>query len=124
MLQFSRSTQDRAWRAWCCSPFRPLLFQDLKQRGVPLAQIVGQQGYQRGYTLRPLSETAADQELMWLIRVGVLRREVDGQGITDSYRLAPLGGQILAQLSEQEVSSPPTLREQLQDRLTRWGLRS
>jgi hypothetical protein len=32
---------------------------------------------------------------MWLIQLGMVRREVDGQGITDSFRLTPLGKQIL-----------------------------
>lgn len=57
---------------------------------------------------------------MWLIQVGVLRREVDGQGITDSYRLAPLGRQLL----ETEILAKTTgsLWDWLTDRLTRWGL--
>lgn len=121
MVQYSQSAQDRAWRAWRCSPFQKLLVQDLMQRGVSLAQISGQRGYQTGYTLRPLSEDTADRELMWLIQVGLLRREVDGQGITDSYRLAPLGYQILSQMTEPETQLPPTLQERLLDGLTRWG---
>ncbi len=31
----------------------------------------------------------------WLIKVGVLRREVDGQGLTSKIRITPLGRQIL-----------------------------
>jgi hypothetical protein len=31
----------------------------------------------------------------WLIQVGMLRREVDGQGLTDSFRLTPLGLQLI-----------------------------
>lgn len=123
MLQFSPRAQARAQRAWRCSPFRPPLFQDLRQRGVPLAQIWGKRGYQAGYTIRLLSENQAEQELMWLIQVGILRREVDGQGITDSYRLAPLGRQIQEQL-DPAVLTQPSVAEQLQNQLCRWGLRS
>ncbi len=123
MLRFSPQTQDRARRAWRCSPFRWLLFKDLQERGVPLAQIWGKRGYQAGYTVRPLSEDQADQELMWLIQVGVLRREVDGQGITDSYRLAPLGRQLLEQL-DPDASSQPSFADRLQNQLSQWGIRS
>ena len=37
-----------------------------------------------------------ENEFRWLIKVGVLRREVDGQGLTSKVRLTPLGRQIFA----------------------------
>ncbi len=120
MLIYSPTVYQRARRAWILSPFRVALFQQLRDHGVALGQIAGSQGYQSGYTVRPLRERQAEDELMWLIQVGVLRREVDGQGITDSYRLAPLGRQLL----ETEILAKTTgsLWDWLTDRLTRWGL--
>ena len=50
-----------------------------------------------GYTRQPLSEVAADNHLGWLMTVGVVRREVDGQGLTDSFRLTPIGRQLVEQ---------------------------
>lgn len=50
-----------------------------------------------GYTRQPLSEVAADNHLGWLITVGIVRREVDGQGLTDSFRLTPIGRQLVDQ---------------------------
>ena len=38
---------------------------------------------------------ALEDHLLWLISVGVLRREVDGQGLTSRFRLTPLGRQLL-----------------------------
>ena len=32
---------------------------------------------------------------LWLIKIGVLRREVDGQGLTSKVRLTPLGRLVL-----------------------------
>lgn len=122
MLQFSLRTQERAKRAWKCSPFTQVLFEDLRQKGVPLGQITGQAGCRAGYTWQALSEQQAAADLMWLIQVGVLRREVDGQGITDSYRLAPLGHQILGQMQTRQARPQPTLLERLLDHLTRWGV--
>jgi len=70
-----------------------------------------------GYTKRPLSELAAENALLWLIQVGVLRREVDGQGITDSFRLTPLGRQLV----EKYQDFPAYLMDRLlYNALNRW----
>ncbi len=45
-------------------------------------------------TLVPQQRSPRD-DLRWLISVGVLRREVDGQGLTSRFRLTPLGRQLL-----------------------------
>jgi hypothetical protein len=36
-----------------------------------------------------------EAHLIWLIRLGVLRREVDGQGLTERVRLTPMGRELL-----------------------------
>ncbi|MGF1576643.1 MAG: Npun_F0494 family protein [Cyanophyceae cyanobacterium] len=123
MLTYSPTAYYRAYRAWHLSPFHLALFQVLQERGVPLGKIQGSQGFQAGYTVRPLAERQAEDELMWLIQVGVLRREVDGQGITDSYRLAPLGRQILESVSSaSQDQKRGSFQDWITDRLTRWGL--
>ncbi|MDX2273086.1 MAG: hypothetical protein NW237_14215 [Cyanobacteriota bacterium] len=127
MSQFDYSAEiyERALRAWQCAPFRVELLAALSARGIALSRIAGQVGYQAGLTQQVLSERQADDELMWLIQVGILRREVDGQGITDSYRLAPLGRVLWERLQEgQEHPHPSSLRGWLrryQNQLTRWG---
>ncbi len=35
--------------------------------------------------------TSIESEFMWLIKIGILRREVDGQGLTSKVRITPLG---------------------------------
>jgi hypothetical protein len=53
--------------------------------------------------------------------VGVLRREVDGQGITDSFRLTPLGRQLVEKWQPQgDILPPPTLLDRLYNALSRW----
>ncbi|MCF2972090.1 hypothetical protein L1047_12875 [Synechococcus sp. Nb3U1] len=118
------SVYRRARRAWACSPFRLPLLRAMSAQGIPLGKISGLSGVQVGYTQRPLPEMRADQELMWLIQVGLLRREVDGQGITDSYRLAPLGRQLLQDLEKGETHGgiPASWADHLQNLLTRWQL--
>jgi hypothetical protein len=58
---------------------------------------------------------------MWLIQVGILRREVDGQGITDSFRLTPLGRQLVEQWANQGGTLPaPSFLDRLYNALSRW----
>ena len=64
-----------------------------------------------------MSDLAVENELMWLIQVGVLRREVDGQGITDSFRLTPLGRQIVDQY---QSWSNPTWLDRFYNALSRF----
>ena len=88
--------RDRAARALRCAPVRLPFFLALRDRGVSLAELTGSGGCDRGYTAVPMGELAMDNALLWLIQVGVLRREVDGQGLTDSFRLTPLGWDLVA----------------------------
>lgn len=94
-IAHSPETLQRAQRALSCTPFLLTLFKTMRSQSVPLQQISAQSGVKQGYTERPLSELGAENHLLWLIQVGVLRREVDGQGITDSFRLTPLGREII-----------------------------
>jgi len=48
-----------------------------------------------------LSVDATEDTFIWLIRLGVLRREVDGQGLTSRVRLTPMGRQLLQQWPQQ-----------------------
>lgn len=96
-IAYTPATLQRADRALRCSPFELSLFMEMRQNSVPLGAIAGSVGVDRQYTRRPLSELVTERALLWLIEVGILRREVDGQGITDSFRLTPLGHQLIEQ---------------------------
>jgi hypothetical protein len=101
-IEYPSSSLKRARRAIRCAPFQLQLYATLQDRGVFLSAIAGESGVKQKYTRSPLSELAAENDLMWLINVGVLRREVDGQGITDSFRLTPLGRQLLREWQDGE----------------------
>jgi hypothetical protein len=113
-VSYSRLIIRRAEVALCCSSFKLSLFTAMLNHGVPLPTIAEQVGLQNNYTKKVLSETQAEAELMWLIKVGLLRREVDGQGLTDSFRLTPLGRQIVTKWEKQGNSLPnPTMSERM-----------
>lgn len=93
--QSNQQSLKRAQRALGCSPFYMKLFSEMRSQSVSLAAISDDRGIFNGYTRQPLSALAAENSLLWLIAVGILRREVDGQGLTDSFRITPLGRQLL-----------------------------
>jgi hypothetical protein len=119
--QYAEATVRRAGRALCCCPFKLELFSQMRAQSVPLPSIAGQSAWERGYTQHPLSEGRVEGELLWLIQVGLLRREVDGQGITDSFRLTPLGRQLVETWEAQSKGLPEaTAKERLLNALNRW----
>ena len=73
----------------------------MRLTSVSVPTIAEDSGALKGYTQQPLSEVAAEAELVWLAEVGILRREVDGQGLTDSFRLTPLGRQVVERWQSQ-----------------------
>ena len=120
-IQYSPVTVKRAQRALRCSPFQLTLFTTMIKQGVPLGALPLKIGTSRGYTHRPITEVRAERELIWLIKVGVLRREVDGQGITDSFRLTPLGRGIVSKWEKLRGNlGKASVGEHLVNNLNRW----
>lgn len=105
-----------------CAPFQLQLYTTMQEQGVFLGAIAQDSGVQHEYTRSPLSEWVVENDLMWLINVGVLRREVDGQGITDSFRLTPLGRQLLQEWQEDTASWMQQLTgcDRLSNFVSRW----
>ena len=119
-LQYSDRVVRRARRAVEDSPFRLQLLADMRNASVSVLTIADDSGMLKGYTRRPLSDVAAEKELMWLATVGLLRREVDGQGLTDSFRLTPLGRHIVEQW---QIRGCPDKRAGLLDYIKNKSLR-
>lgn len=120
-IQYPERTVERAERAIRCSPFQLRLLATMRDKSVSLQAIAAESGVKHQYTRSPVNELAAQNALMWLIQVGVLRREVDGQGITDSFRLTPLGRQLVEKWEKTGGSFPaPTWRDRLYNFLNRW----
>ncbi|MFM7424787.1 MAG: Npun_F0494 family protein [Elainella sp.] len=116
--RYSAATLTRAERAVRAMPFNLALFQTMRWQSVDLRAIAGPSGVQTGYVKRMLSEPAAERDLLWLIQVGMLRREVDGQGLTNSFRLTPLGHQLVDQWQERLPSAASL--ERLSYLVDRW----
>ena len=114
---YELATVNRAKRALSCSPFCLQLFKNMRNQSVPIQQIAGIRGIETGYVTKAYSEASTEDKLVWLIKVGLLRREVDGQGLTDSFRLTPLGRAIVSEWEQEQDRIPPA---SLKDRLFNW----
>jgi hypothetical protein len=120
-IDYPLKTLRRAELALKDSPFCLPLFIAMRMGSVPLPLMANQSGLLEGYTEKFLSERRVETELTWLIQVGLLRREVDGQGITDSFRLTPLGKYLVAQWENQgPLWKKITLGQRLSNRFQRW----
>ena len=118
-IQYPAKTVKRASSALSCSPFKLKLFVAMQNSSIPLPTIADERGLENNYTKYAIAENRAESALVWLINVGLLRREVDGQGLTDSFRLTPLGRQIIARWKDGEIPQP-TIKDRLLNWLNRW----
>jgi hypothetical protein len=118
---YEPKTVIRAKKALSCSPFCLKLFRDMRNQSVPIQQIAGTRGIELGYVTQAYSESRTEDKLIWLINVGLLRREVDGQGLTDSFRLTPLGREIVREWEQAQNQIPAaTLGDRVSHWLSRW----
>ncbi len=119
-LPYTPLALRRAERAACCAPFQLLLYTTMRVEGVSLRAIAGSAGVEHQYTRQEQSELSAETDLLWLIQVGILRREVDGQGLTDSFRLTPLGRQLVEQWETQGRLPVPSGLDLFYNAIARW----
>ena len=120
-IHYSQKTLDRAERAVRCAPFRLKLYATMLTQSVSLLAVAGITGIRHQYSKRDVTEIIAEGELLWLIQVGLLRREVDGQGLTDSFRLTPLGHQLVAKwYNSGRTDLQPSWGDRFYNALSRW----
>jgi hypothetical protein len=106
----------RAELALLCAPFKLQLLQDMAERGIALKIVVGAKEYLKS----DQNLASVENQLLWLIQVGILRREVDGQGITDSFRLTPLGHFLLTKWKAEGKFAEPSGSDRLANWWAQW----
>ncbi|WP_286188548.1 Npun_F0494 family protein [Synechococcus sp. A15-24] len=101
-----------------CLPFAAELYRELQQQGLDAHTIwQNRSRFGRGPSWPGDGERLED-DLRWLITVGVLRREVDGQGLTSRFRLTPLGRDLLDS-HQAELLKPADWNDRLRHALRR-----
>ncbi len=121
IISYSAKTIARAELALRCAPFNLSLFAKMRWESVSVPKLAGTFAIDSGYTRRSLSELEVESATNWLIKVGMLRREVDGQGLTDSFRLTPLGLYLVEKWEKSDGSLPPVnILDRVVNFITRW----
>ncbi len=87
--------RDRAARSLTCLPFRRVFYEELSDRAISSSEL-GTRPDGSLLLFAALGADRAEDHFIWLIRLGVLRREVDGQGLTERVRLTPLGRSVIS----------------------------
>tara|TARA_Y100001968_G_scaffold322290_1_gene358098 strand:+ start:992 stop:1366 length:375 start_codon:yes stop_codon:yes gene_type:complete len=86
----------RATKAMKCLPFNLEFYKSIQISGLNALNVFQMQDQ---FTTKKSSifksSDQIENDFCWLIVLGVLRREVDGQGLTSRVRLTPLGRYII-----------------------------
>ena len=101
MLLIDQKIFRRAKKGIRNSPFNLILFQSLKNKSLSAQDVFENKSkYLSQEFMFVKSSLFIDNEFLKLIRIGVLRREVDGQGLTSKVRITPIGRKVLENSSD------------------------
>ena len=96
MLLIDQKIFRRAKKGIRNCPFNLLLFQSLQKESLSAQDVFENKSkYLRQEFMFINSSLFIENEFLKLIKIGVLRREVDGQGLTSKVRITPIGRQVL-----------------------------
>ena len=96
MLLIDQKIIRRAKQGIRNCPFNFILFQSLQEGSLSAQNVFDNKSkYLNQEFLFINSSSFIENEFLKLIRIGVLRREVDGQGLTSKVRITPIGRQVL-----------------------------
>jgi hypothetical protein len=101
--------RQRAAQFVRCLPLRRGFYETLKQGAISSNELASRPDVSQLLRRRWRAERLEDA-FLWLIQLGVLRREVDGQGLTERVRLTPLGRQVLDSWPGEIPQAGPLLR--------------
>ena len=87
--------RERAARSLICLPFRRAFYEELSEQAISSTELCARADWAT-LVFGPFAEERAEDHFIWLMRLGVLRREVDGQGLTERVRLTPLGRSVIS----------------------------
>ena len=96
MLLIDQKIFRRAKKGISNCPFNLLFFQSLLKGSLSAENVyMNKSKYLNQEYMFIKSSLFIENEFLWLIKIGVLRREVDGQGLTSKVRITPIGRKVL-----------------------------
>ena len=101
MLLIDQKIFRRAKKGIRNCPFNFFLFQSLQEGSLSAQNVfLNKSKYLNREFMFINSSLFIENEFLKLIKIGVLRREVDGQGLTSKVRITPIGRQVLESSSD------------------------
>ena len=101
MLLIDQKIFRRAKEGIRSCPFNLFLFQSLLKESLSAENVyMNKSKYLSQEFMFIQSSLFIENEFLRLIKIGVLRREVDGQGLTSKVRITPIGRQVLESSSD------------------------
>ena len=101
MLLIDQKIFRRAKKGIRKCPFNLFLFQSLLEGSLSAQNVfLNKSKYLNQEFMFINSYLFIENEFLKLIKIGVLRREVDGQGLTSKVRITPIGRQVLKSSSD------------------------
>ncbi len=114
-----KDIQKRSCRAIRCLPLNSFFYQVIQKKGLTARKVfIDKDRYISNGFIWFKSSDQVERSFCWLIIIGILRREVDGQGLTAKVRITPLGKEILGKYP-QLPNQKPTYQEKMKN----WALR-
>ena len=112
MLLIDQKIFKRAQKGIRNCPFNLFLFQSLQIGSLSAQNVLEQKSkYLNQEFMFINSSSFIENEFLKLIKIGVLRREVDGQGLTSKVRITPIGRQVIENSPDLFNQSPTILRK-------------
>ena len=100
MLLVDQKILNRAKQGIRKCPFNLFLFQSLSNGSLSAENVFMNKSKYLNQDFKFIrSSLFIENEFLRLIKIGVLRREVDGQGLTSKVRITPIGRQVLENTS-------------------------
>ena len=101
MLLIDQKIFRRAKKGIRRSPFNFFLFESLLEGSLSAQNVfLNKSKYLHQEFMFINSYLFIENEFLKLIKIGVLRREVDGQGLTSKVRITPIGRQVIESSSD------------------------
>tara|TARA_Y100001968_G_C19440490_1_gene762260 strand:- start:2433 stop:2810 length:378 start_codon:yes stop_codon:yes gene_type:complete len=97
MNQINEKSITRAQKTIKCLAFNLKFYKDAQIFGISSEKVFQMKNkyISKIYRSHFKGPDKIENDFRWLITTGILRREVDGQGLTSRVRLTPLGRQII-----------------------------
>ena len=86
---------DRAEHSMACLPFKRAFYEAIDKSSMSADELYKKKDW-ADFVFVSFSVERAEEHFVWMIKLGILRREVDGQGLTSRVRLTPMGRKIIS----------------------------